>query len=346
MNTLRKVAVSLTLLLLIIIPVLAGIDAFITFGARGEPGARRGVGFERYKGLSVIAPDLRNRGVNVVRNTNLLRQTGGGMFVSTAEPSPDLVNSTLSLRYTGKSRKDGNRFEVTIGSRKAYMDLYDWEAKPLVHFVDSGHHGAINVSGFYRSRVTLDDAFQGTLLGLRFIQADLLPRGVIASQRYLPRGENDKFILGAGESGELGTVSSIEAAEQSLTNLFYKVQPYNETSYSVLTDAGEKFVFSTVGDDFLVDGTFYCLFWQPQDGKVVTDQSITKQLNQSWSEIRRLNPLVVRALERAFRTTAFFRYQQKKNPANWAAFVQQVNHVDKGVKLPYVPTPRLLEPVE
>jgi hypothetical protein len=336
MKRLKKAASLLIVLLFIAISIIAQ-TPWLSFGPPDDPAAKIGVGFERYPGLSVVAPDVRNRGINVIRDPNVLRQTGGGMLVSLAEPHPDLVNHRLSLAYD-PSREDGNRFEVTIGDRKAYMDLFDWEAEPLVKFVESGHHGAIHISsGFTGNSIQLDDSFQQRLLGLRFIQADLLPRGTIASQKYLPRGRNGLFILGNGERQFLGEVASIESAAQSLQPLFDSVN----TRYSLLTDAGRKFTFSVIDSRFLTHGTPYYMFWQPENNQVVRNESLGRQFSQSWSTLKRANPLVIRAVERAFRTTAFFRYQQQKNPANWSAFVQQIS----AISVRSVPTPRLLQSV-
>jgi hypothetical protein len=338
MNRLKKGPCLLALLLLIAISVLAQ-TPWVSFGPPDDPKARRGVGFERYQGLRVVAPDVRNRGLNVIRDPNMLRQTGGGMLVSVAEPHPDLANQRLSLAYD-PSREDGNRFEISIGDQKAYMDLFDWEAKPLVQFVSSGHHGAINVSSRYNGdEITLDDAFQGRLLGLRFIQADYLPIADIASQKYLPRGMNGLFILGNGERQWLGRVSSVQTAEETLEPLFSDGRTAHRTQYVVLTDAGKRFTFSLSNGGLVLDGTPYYLFWEPRGDRVVPNHSLTNRFNDSWPSFRLVNPLVIRAVERAFRTTAFFRYQQQNNPSNWTAFAQRVS----SISIPTVPTPRILQ---
>lgn len=329
----RKATSILTFLLLIAIAVL-GADPWISFGPLKDPETRTGIGFKRYQGLSVVVPNTQNRGRSVLRNANILRRTGGGMMVSIAEPSAALANKVLQLRYL-PSNEDGRRFQVTIESRNAYLDLFDWEAKPLVEFVDSGHHGAINAElGFRGESITLDDAFQERLLGLRFIQADLMLRGIIASQRYLPRNRKG-VVLGNGEKQWLGSEESVQSAMRSLGPLFQDIN----TNYTVLTDAGEEFSLSVAGEQFVVTGTPYCLAWDPVNNEVVPDIGVTQRLKDSWPTFRRLNPLVMRAVERAFRATAFFRYQQQHSPGNWTAFVQQVS----SIRIPVVPTPQRLE---
>jgi hypothetical protein len=339
-NVKRSLASTLAFLLLTAISVLAQTPR-LTFGPLDDSGSKKGSAFDdrsvlnRDRGLRVVAPDLGNRGINLLRDAETLKQTGGGMLVSVAEPHPDLANQRMLMAYI-PSRKDGSRFEVTIGQHKAYMDLFDWEAEPLVNFVDSGHNGAINISlGSNTDTVLLDESFQERLLGLRFIQADLLPRGKIASQKYLPRGANQLFILGNGEKQWLGSVTSVLEAEEAVRELLEMVN----TRYSVLTDAGEPFVFSLIGDRFVISGTPYYFFWNPRNNQVEPNESLNEEFRRSWPLLKRMNPVVIRAVERAFRTTAFFRYQQKKNPINWSALVQDV----KSISLPSVPTPRVLQ---
>ncbi len=327
-----KLTSILTVLLLVAISVL-GADPWISFGPPDDATARVGIGFTRYEGLKVAAPNVRNRGRAILQDPNLLSQTGGGMLVTTAEPAPSLVNRVLQLKYV-PTNEDGRRFEVTLGKRTAYLDIFDWEAQPLVDFVAHGHHGAINASsGPTQSKITLDDAFQERLLGLRFIQADLLLRGGIASQKYLPRNR-EGIIFGNGEKQWLETDDNVQAAMKALVPLLRAIH----TRYTLLTDAGEQFTFSIAGDQLTIEGNPYFMAWDPLDNKVVANENLTQQLRQSWPTLRRANPLVIRAVERAFRATAFFRYQQKRSPRNWRAFVQQVSTIT----VPVVPTPQFL----
>lgn len=339
MNSLRKAASLFTLLLLLVISVIAqNGNSWISFGPPDDPRTMKGVGFERQPGLSVVVDNAGSRGRGVLGRQQLLRQTGGVLMVSTAEPHPGLVGSRPSLRYD-RARPDGKRVEVTIGGRKTYMDLFDWELKPLVEFVNSGHNGAINARNDGRAKnFMLDRAFQGRLLGLRLIQADMMPRGIIASQKYLPRdGRRNLFFLGNGERQWLGDVADVESAATTLEPLFSS----NWSWWIVLTDAGERFTFSAIDDRFLISGTPFYYFWKPgrSENDVVPSESLNRQFKNSWPLLKRANPLVIRAMERSFGAAAFFRYQQQQNTADWRAFAQQVS----AVSLPEVPTPRRIE---
>lgn len=331
----RRAASVLTLLLLIVFSVL-GAEPYILFGLPTDSGARIGIGFERHPGLFVVAQDTRNRGLSILNDPVLLRQTGGGMMVSTAEPSAILANKVSQLKNI-PSNEDGRRFQVTVGKRVAYLDLFDWEAKPLVEFVARGHHGVVSAKryGDQAREFTLDDAFQERLLGLRFIQADILPRGIITSQTYLPRREDGNLLLGNGEREWLGTKDDVEAAMKSIAPLL------QDRGAVVLTDAGVRFVFSIVEDRIEIQGNPYYFFWSSQGSRVQPIQDLNEAFRTSWSTLKRANPLVIRAVERAFRGAAFFRYQQEHNPRNWKALILQVSRIP----VPLFPTPRRLEKV-
>lgn len=332
----RTCTLALLLLLVFAMTVLAA-DPYITFGLRSNPNSRVATGFQRYEGLRVIAPETAHNGISVLNDASILSKTGGGMMVSTAEPAPGINVRGLHLAYD-PSQPDGRRFEAVIGNKVASLDLFDWEGKPLVEFVDSGHNGAINTDvGLGTEYITLDDAFQQRLLGLRFIQADLLPAGIIPSQTYLPRDQSG-IILGEGERAWLGSTDSVRTAAASLRPLFELSR--SNLRYVVLTDAGRHFVFSVVGNQLLIRGRPYYYAWSRglDDGVLPNDQ-VNTLLIRSWEKFRQVNPLVIRAVERAFRTTSFLRFQQQNDPQNWRAFVRQVS----AVRITDVPTPRKLQ---
>jgi hypothetical protein len=335
MNRATKVRAMFALLVMMAIAALAA-DPWISFGRPGQPGAKAGVGFTPYRGLSVIAPDISNRGKIVLTDPAILGQTGGGMLVSTAEPRQGTNPTGLRVVYD-RSKEDGSRFKVVIDGAEADMDLFDWEGKPFVEFAESGHNGAIDTElDAGTETITLDDAFQGRLMGLRFIQADLMIRGLIASQRYLPRDQNG-LILGAGERQWLGSKESVSAAEASVLSLAAGI----DTMYTVLTDAGREFTFYVKDGQFVIDGKPYYLAWDPSpDGtKVVQNAILNRRFSKSYDLLRQSNPLVIRSAERAFRNVSFFRYQKQTNPANWRSLVKQVSTC----VIPSVPTPRQLK---
>lgn len=330
--TMTQKALSLLLSLLLAVSALAG-QSFLTFGAPDDALSRVGSGFTNLQNLIVENVDPRDMGRHVLVNQAVLSQTGGGLLVSTAEPAPHLRGRKAWIRYV-PSNPDGSRFQVTVGDKTALMSLFDWEAKPLVGFVESRHYGAINAElGSPSILIELDAAFQQSIMGLRFIQADLLPRNVIASQKYLPRNRSG-VIFGGGERRRYGSEADAEAAMRELAPLFAVRTP----SYSVLTDAGQPFVFSLRGNSFEIDGTPYYFWWNPQGGAVAPDEYLNREFRRAWPTLRRANPLVIGCVERAFRATAFFRYQQQDNPANWNEFARQV----ATIQAPTVPTPAVL----
>lgn len=306
----------------------------IRFGKDGDVNTARGT--EYNDGFEPTEPSLKVKvavtGVAVVTIPELLSQTGGALLVGVAEPHRELWGEEVELKYSAPN-KDGRRVEVLVGTRPTvYMDLHDWELKPLVELVDSGYHGAINMAGGPKEQnILLHRAFQTRLLGLRFIQADLMPRGKIASQRYLPRWEG-QLILGAGE--ERGWRIRATLAERRLSDLFRT----HQARYHVLTDAGAEFTYSIVGHQLVVSGRPYIFAWNPKGNRVAEDVTINKRFKEEWRTLRRLNPIVVRAIERTFRSVAFFRRQIRNNFTNWNAFANAV----RGINLHPVPTPRRL----
>lgn len=327
-----KPQVAFLIVILFALTVFAQ-QPLISFGPRDDPKSMQGLGFERSQGLKVDAGDIRGRGQAVLRDQSTLRQTGGGLLVSTAEPHPTLVGHRIKLAYVRKNM-DGRRVQVAVGGREpAFMDLYDWELKPLAEFADSQLNGAIHMTP-HRSggkKIELHDAFQGRLLGLRMIQADVMPRGYIASQRYLPRSHLG-LLLGEGEKQHLGKEETVQEAERALSDLFKA----NTAGWNVLTDAGVKFTYSVDGDRFVVSGRPYVFAWDEAKGTVEKKTAIINKFKEEWETLRKLNPIVVRSIERTFRTVALFRYQIKYEKQNWDDFFEQV----KQIELEQVRTPK------
>ncbi|MDB5388154.1 MAG: hypothetical protein JWM11_3800 [Planctomycetaceae bacterium] len=309
-------------------------DPYVRFGAPESIGARQG-GFETPTPLKVIVRNPGARGENVLQSAGTLGQTGGAMLVNTARPEKSIAKLTTKLRYD-RTQEDGSRLEVTVGEDKAALDLYDWELRPLAEFVNSGHHGAISISlSGQGERISLDAAFEQQLLGLRFIQADLIARNIVLSQEFLPR-DGQGLILGAGEKARLGTDQSVTAAVTELTPLMSRTG--NAAPFSVLTDADLAFTFAIENGRFVVSGTPRYIFWHPNGNRVVQEVRVNAELNASWAQLKQANPLVIESMERSFRAVALFRFQKQKQLANWSAFVKQT----KEIRLQKVPTPTSL----
>ena len=310
------------------------------FGGKGSPGSRN-IGIGPTSTLEVIVPDLDPLGSSVLSEANNLSLTGGAMMVSTAKPDPSLENVALQFEYHS-SNADGNRLVVIAGKRRATLALYDWELQPLAKFVDSGHHGAVSIQMFgNHEKVSLDAAFEQTLLGLRFIQADLMPRGIIISQEYLPQDELG-IILGPGELERLSTDEEVAKSVREIKPLMERTRHW--ASFSVLTDAKVPFTFAIEGNELVISGSPYFFFWEPakngngNGNEVVPRKSLNDALKKAWPQIKQANPLVIESMERSFRTAALFRFQKKNSAENWRAFMSQLS----SVSLARIPTPSIL----
>src|SRR5262249_8259566 len=151
---------------------------------------------------------------------------------------------------------DGERACVRVESRSAHLPLHDWELRPLVLFVDSGHHGIVHIMN---DQISLDAAFTNQLLGLRMIQADYLQIGEIPSQDYLTREQNG-VIYGEGEKSRLASADEVAGAVRALDPLFDAVHRANARA-SVLTDADIDVIFAMQGDELAISGVPYYFFW-------------------------------------------------------------------------------------
>ena len=306
------------------------------FGGARLAGARHS-GFGPASRLEVIVSDLDPLGSNVLSQASNLSLTGGAIMVSTAKPDPSIANLRLTLSYDNSS-DDGGRLLVRAGELSSRLAIYDWELKPLAEFVDSGHHGAVSIKMFGRhEKISLDAAFEQRLLGLRFIQADFMPRGVIMSQEYLPQNGHG-IVVGPGEEERLSPDRDVAVAVRELRPLMERTR--NGATYSVLTDANVPFVFSIEGRELVISGVPYYFFWEPAKNgdQVVPKQTLNAALKKAWPQLKQANPLVIESMERCFRTVAFFRFQKQNSPENWNALMGQLSEVS----LPLVPTPSLL----
>jgi len=316
--------------------VAAANQKSLSFGKKNAVGTRQivpGPGST----LEVSVPGLDSLGTSVLSQASNLSLTGGAMLVSTAWPAPALAGTPLRFSYDA-SKADGRRLLVAAGAQTATLPIYDWELQPLANFVDSGHNGAVSIHMLgNHETVSLDAAFEQTLLGLRFIQADMMPRGIIMSQEFLPQDDSG-VIVGPGEQERLSTDEQVESAVRELKPLMARTR--NGAPYSVLTDASIRFVFAIDGVDLVITGTPYFFFWEPANkgDQVIPRKALNEALKKAWPQIKQANPLVIESMERSFRTVALFRFQKQKSPNNWNSFVKQVSKV----KLSPVATPAVL----
>ena len=308
----------------------------LRFGGKKTPGGRA-IGLGPVSTLEVVVPGLDRYGSSVLSQASNLSLTGGAMMVSTASPAPALANVPLRFEYN-VSNEDGSRLEITAGTERSVLSIYDWELLPLAKFVDSGHHGAVSIQLLgSHEKVSLDAAFEQTLLGLRFIQADLMSRGIVLSQDYLPQDEKG-ILLGPGELERLSTDKVVAAAVRELKSLMARTP--SAAPYSVLTDAKVRFVYSIKDGELTIAGTPYFFFWEPtkQGDQVVPRKLLNEDLKKAWPVIKQANPVVIESMEKCFRIVAFFRFQRQNAKENWKSFLLQV----RTISLASVPTPTFL----
>ena len=308
----------------------------LRFGGKKMPGGRT-IGLGPLSTLEVMVPGLDRYGSSVLSQASNLSLTGGAMMVSTAWPAPALANVPLRFEYNA-SNEDGSRLEITAGAERSILAIYDWELLPLAKFVDSGHHGAVSIHLLgSHEKVSLDAAFEQTLLGLRFVQADLMSRGIVLSQDYLPQDEKG-ILLGPGELERLSTDEAVAAAVRELKPLMARTP--SGAPFSVLTDAKVRFVYSIKDGELTIAGTPYFFFWEPakQGDQVVPRKLLNEDLKKAWPVIKQANPVVIESMEKCFRIVAFFRFQRQNAKENWKSFLQQV----RSISLASVPTPTFL----
>jgi hypothetical protein len=298
-------------------------DPLLTFGPRGISGTlyARQNAFVRRPGL-IVKAQVKTK--DVLLDSAVLRQTGGGLLVSTAQPDSALLGKKLQLNYS-PSMQDGERVQVLIANKTSILDAYDWEIQPLTHFVDSDHNGSINIDISSQLNIRLDDAFVDTLLGLRIIQSDLIPRYVL-SQTYLPQ-INDQLILGSGEKAVLTDNAEADRAAAH----FLASVGLPPTTFTVITDAGVPFPFRLLGRKISISGRPFLYAWnlaREVGNAVAPDLEYNAKFAANWALLQKANPVLVRSIERTYQLTAFLRYQKSASPDNWTNFVHQVDAIE------------------
>jgi len=310
-------------------------DPILKFGRTGGPRPLYAHAFQRTSNLALA--NLKP-GPWVLDDSSILKQTGGGLLTSRAEFVPALARQKWQLHYS-KDKPNGARLEITSGDQHLTVDAYDWEIYPLTRFVDSNHNGSINIlvkeDGF---NIDLDGAFINTLLGLRIIQADLITSGFL-SQDFLPRLDN-RLILGDGEAPFLADDKRAGDAAAE----FDKIVGTNESVYSVITDAGARFIVAErLGQNIAIVGRPFLFAWDmgpPPKNEVRPANIYNSNFDRNWDLMRQANPILIREIERMYRLTAFLRAEKDNPTSNWLDFAHETQVIE--LQLPVVSTPSLL----
>jgi hypothetical protein len=157
--------------------------------------------------------EIRTSLVNGLRSHQFISNVGGVAFEGVAAPRGGQQFDEVQFSYD-VGKPDGERLAVTFRRGRAERRLsaaaYDWQLFPIARFANSPSHACATSQGKladerqYNQHVRRGNwvlnyhpAFEGTLLGLRLLQADFIT--VIPEACDLPK-ENGRYLLGNGES--------------------------------------------------------------------------------------------------------------------------------------------------
>ena len=207
------------------------------------------------------------------------RAVGGVAFIGTAASTDG--TSISRLRYDAAA-PDGRRLLAEIrrsnGVKETVtVEAYDWILVPLARLVATDATGAVTLFGSLKDSDLQEElvreknamianyhpALENTLLGLRLLQADMMPFEENATDLFKERGQ---YILGAGEvAPNDGDLKANRAAFRKVSQ-WAEQQPFRHTSY-ITGDVDNKVTFATQGGKLKLTGepTWYC--WRHDDEK-------------------------------------------------------------------------------
>lgn len=279
---------------------------------------------------------------------------------------------------------DGSRVSVVLSHPKqsTYTTvparLWDWEVVPLARFVASPTDSAFTYFGELEEgvkptlsgadAVSYHSAFKNTLMGLRFMQLDLMLFAGPAFSGFFTDSSGN-VILGGGEQAALGNVSlntpaqrkaardAISQRIESSFEIFAKDCKANPSA--TCRESEQPFQSYIVGDmitpvSFSVkDGALQLKsagvcwdFWrETEPGEApsagLTDIRLLRNLSREFcmavqKDPNHLHPLVYRTALRAMRYSALLRSFKNQSPAAFNKFVGSLQRV---TPLPQVDTP-------
>lgn len=212
------------------------------------------------------------------------RRVGGIAFTTTATSTEGLT--IIDLTYV-PSAPDGTRLRVTLrdstgAEHLVAAQIYDWQLKPLAHFVSVGDHAAVTLFGELEHEearkpgemiANYHPTLENTLLGLRLLQADMMIFEQNATDLFKDKGE---YILGMGEPEP--TIKNIKANLRNFENVQQWVKKQAEHHQSYVTgDIDADIRFSMVKGRLLFSGdpTWYC--WRRD--KIIEEAQIARTVS-------------------------------------------------------------------
>ncbi|MDF5726759.1 MAG: hypothetical protein PUP92_01660 [Rhizonema sp. PD38] len=196
-------------------------------------------------------------------------RVGGIAFEAVATPEENLKNQKIELLYD-HSKPDKERFAVRIGGKIYHPILPDWELFPIANYANSKSNAVVSLFGhnttndsyyFFTTgdiyNLTYHPAFNNTLLGLRLLQADIIPMD-LGEFWQLPQFKS-KTILGYGEEQNSVSNQDWRRPAEEINQVF---KGKNKTFQSwVFTDCGAKVKFSVKDNNLNLSGYPYYYFW-------------------------------------------------------------------------------------
>lgn len=187
-----------------------------------------------------------------------LNACGGVAFGSIAQPAGD-APVAVTLAYDAE-REDGRRLAVSMVDADGSVttveaEIPDWQLVPIARFAASGHDGAVTLFGRLLDEeddaeakeggyqiINYHPAFEGTLLGARLFQADVL---------MIEPHAGDLIETLSGELGHGEAPPDLIANHNALAQLYQELMPDGAPWVSYLVSDHRQTITFGAADDLL-----------------------------------------------------------------------------------------------
>jgi hypothetical protein len=277
-----------------------------------------------------------------------LSSVGGIAFDQVAKPQGRLAVDSLELEYD-RSQPDGSRLTVVLNGRGCpARGLPDWQLLPIACYADTSYFGVVTLFGEPAGGqprptnveyvVSYHPAFEGTLLGLRLFQGDIMlldPNTTGELPQFLGR-----YRLGPGERPP--NRQAWQQASAALNQILARGDRF--ASY-LICDAASTPTFGMQGSrrtrQFHVEGIVYFGFWKrgaekteefSAPGRKIVYRSfepvhldaLSRTVSSQTALLTRVNPAVYRSMYNTMAYAAFFRYCKQHDPKMWETFLESL----------------------
>jgi hypothetical protein len=249
-----------------------------------------------------------------------------------------------SISYD-RTKPDGSRLELTVNDRlktapvRWTVPVWDWQIIPVAKLVDQGGRDIVSLFGdgpdldkFYY--VWVNPVFRDTLLGLRLLQADLLPIWASKGEQLKQLPESNTFAPGEPPFDS-------ETSESALKQ-FWGILAQSSIENWVVTDfdTHPEVRFET---RFEINSDPYYLFcesieWHDADpnglskssrvgggGDCIPAWTAIDGVRKNRNALRNGAPAIFNSVEQASFLTELFFSIQGNDPASWKAFLQELD---------------------